>query len=212
MARKRNQAKRGKSKGGGSSSYGSYSRSKSLNHNNNNNNSFINTILIALNINNTAFGKWINNSNIFIYYIAIFSICILTFTIYLQPQSMNKVLLNQLNNIGYIDILNPFSHTYNDLNNHYHSNDDINNNHNHNNDNNNPSSPHHHSHSNIHSHSPSFSTHNHHSHNNGGNGGHQFCKIQSTPTPNFQRQLENENRGYIELQGCRIVPSSEHSS
>jgi len=41
-----------------------------------------------------------------------------------------------------------------------------------------------------------------------GHSANQFCRIQ-TPTPNFQRQLETENKGYIAFEGCRIVPSAD---
>ena len=198
MARKRNQSKRGKSKGG-STSYGSSSSSSRQKSNNNKDSSLINNVINLINVNNNSLSKWINNSNSLIY-VGIFSIVLLTVGAYFQPQS-TKILLYRLGNNDYVDMFNPFSnHHYVDGSLPSHLNADINN------YGHNPSS------SNIHTQSqrPHVSSHLHGNNNNGGN--HQFCRIQSTPTPNFQRQLENENKGYIEFQGCRIVPSSEHIS
>ena len=76
------------------------------------------------------------------------------------------LIFKSFSNHHYIDGSSP-SHLNDDINNYGH----------------NPSS------SNIHGQSqrPHVSSHSHPNNNNGG-GNHHFCRIQSTPTPNFQRQ------------------------
>lgn len=40
----------------------------------------------------------------------------------------------------------------------------------------------------------------------------QFCRIQGVPAPTFEQRLEFENEGFIEFQGCHILPTADASS
>lgn len=198
MARKRNQAKRGKNKG---------SRMK-------NKGGLINNVghLININFGHNGLIKWTNNS---IIYVGIILFLLLTLASYYKPQSMSLQSTSSTSTPSYFDQFNLFSSsTDNNHNNgQYYSTSSDSNDHHHGNHNyNSPNHQQQRGHHTSNTHSPSHSNA-HSNHNINGGGHHQFCRIQSspTPTPNFQRQLEQENKGYIEFQGCRIVPSTEHT-